>query len=268
MQQYSFQHSYFNTYYYSNIISNILDADFEVLGFIDSFFNDEEAIHHLARPFEKESALHAFIFHIIHNFFEEDMCNYDEKNFRSSLYADIVLKQFGITNYSLEEVIGERKPLQYSDVEEYHDELRLIGMLEELCQKITNEVFYLLFNNRDVLLRYNALIARHMDFESNKTIEDTDVLKHFNNKGYLRRVRIPEWCKRAVFFRDRGKCCLCLKDLSGLVSPATDRHYDHIVPLAQGGLNDVSNLQLLCSTCNLKKNKIHIITSDYYESWY
>ena len=268
MKQYSFQHNYFNTYYYSNIISNILNADFEVLGFIDSFFNDEEAIHHLARPFEKESALHAFIFHIIHNFFEEDMCNYDEKNFHSSLYADIVLKQFGITNYSLEEVIGERKPLQYSDVEEYHDELRLIGILEELYQKITNEIFYLLFNNRDVLLRYNSMVAQQMDFESNKTIEDDYVRRYFNKKGYLRTVRVPEWCKRSVFFRDRGKCCLCLKDLSGLLSPATDRHYDHIVPLVQGGLNDVSNLQLLCSICNLKKNKIHIITSDYYESWY
>ncbi len=268
MNQYSFRHNYFNTYYYSNIISNILDADFEVLGFIDSFFNDEHAIHHLARPFEKESALHAFIFHVIHNFFDEDMCSYDERNFQSSLYADIVLKQFGINDYSLEDVIGERKPLLYSDVEEYHDELRLSGTLEELFHKITNEVFYLLFNNRDVLLRYNRMVAQHMDFEYNKTIEDPDIRKYFNNTGFLRRVRIPEWIKRAVFFRDRGKCCLCLKDLSGLLTPATDCHYDHIVPLAQGGLNDVTNLQLLCSSCNLKKNKHYIATSDYYEAWY
>ena len=30
--------------------------------------------------------------------------------------------------------------------------------------------------------------------------------------------------------------------------------YDHIVPLASHGANDVTNLQLLCEECNLKKS--------------
>ena len=30
-------------------------------------------------------------------------------------------------------------------------------------------------------------------------------------------------------------------------------HIDHIFPMPQGGCNDVVNLQLLCSTCNLQK---------------
>ncbi|WP_083635845.1 HNH endonuclease signature motif containing protein [Rhizobium gallicum] len=29
--------------------------------------------------------------------------------------------------------------------------------------------------------------------------------------------------------------------------------YDHLVPLARFGANDVTNLQLLCEPCNLKK---------------
>lgn len=34
-------------------------------------------------------------------------------------------------------------------------------------------------------------------------------------------------------------------------------HVDHIMPVSAGGHNDVSNLQLLCKTCNLKKNNKH-----------
>ncbi|WP_369010172.1 HNH endonuclease, partial [Salmonella enterica] len=28
-------------------------------------------------------------------------------------------------------------------------------------------------------------------------------------------------------------------------------HYNHIIPLAEGGLNAVANIKLLCSSCNL-----------------
>lgn len=30
-------------------------------------------------------------------------------------------------------------------------------------------------------------------------------------------------------------------------------HIDHVVPLARGGTNEVSNIQLLCPTCNIRK---------------
>jgi len=31
-------------------------------------------------------------------------------------------------------------------------------------------------------------------------------------------------------------------------------HIDHIMPLSKGGTNELSNIQLLCPDCNLKKN--------------
>lgn len=49
----------------------------------------------------------------------------------------------------------------------------------------------------------------------------------------------------------QGMCAVCYKPLNG------DYHLDHIVPLALNGENSDSNMQLLHSSCNLKKNAVH-----------
>ncbi|MBS1732012.1 MAG: HNH endonuclease [Bacteroidetes bacterium] len=264
-----FENKYFNTYYYANIVSNILTRDIETIGFISNFFSEEETVLYLAKPFEKRSALHSFIQHIIGDFFEDDMNENDQKYFKNGLYADSVLEEYGMSDdYSFRDFISDKKKITYEDVEKYHDELRLTGTLEELYERIGNEVFYLLFNNRKALLQFNDIVADYIKEVDVSEIQDYETKELFNEKGFLKRVRIPEWAKRAVFFRDRGKCCLCFKDLSGLLNTESARHYDHIVPLAQGGLNDVSNLQLLCSDCNLKKRHNQIATSNWYQSWY
>jgi 5-methylcytosine-specific restriction endonuclease McrA len=79
---------------------------------------------------------------------------------------------------------------------------------------------------------------------------------------------MPEWVKKAVLYRDRGACGACNKDVSGLICIGNQKNFDHIVPLAQGGMNDVTNVQLLCEECNLKKGHANSFTSKQYERWY
>lgn len=57
-----------------------------------------------------------------------------------------------------------------------------------------------------------------------------------------------EWQKlrKEVLDRDNGICVKC-KSKGNVV--------DHILPLALGGKNILSNLQILCDNCNLKKTK-------------
>jgi len=88
-----------------------------------------------------------------------------------------------------------------------------------------------------------------------------------SSKGRLKRVTIPEWVKKAVFYRDRGMCGYCNMDISRLVAIGNKKHFDHIVPLAQGGLNDVTNIQLLCETCNTGKGHRTTNTSARVELW-
>ena len=74
--------------------------------------------------------------------------------------------------------------------------------------------------------------------------------------------------KDAIFHRDKGLCVYCATDLTRLINQQNALHYDHIVPLAKGGMNDVTNLQLLCESCNLKKSDQLKQTPHLYESWY
>lgn len=58
--------------------------------------------------------------------------------------------------------------------------------------------------------------------------------------------------KSILFARDRGKCALCNTDI--VYELRAEAHIDHMFPIAQGGCNDLVNLQLLCSQCNLQKS--------------
>ncbi|MBD2301685.1 HNH endonuclease [Nostoc sp. FACHB-87] len=63
------------------------------------------------------------------------------------------------------------------------------------------------------------------------------------------RIRIPNEVRQYVFQRDKYQCQSC-----GKTDLETNLTIDHIIPLARGGQNDISNLHTLCLTCNLKKS--------------
>lgn len=133
---------------------------------------------------------------------------------------------------------------------EYLGELKLTGWYEAIMEKIAHEMFYILFLNREFLLKFNVYMAR----------THNNVFAH---------VYTPRWVERAVFHRDRGKCCFCNKDLTSVYSVMEERgiQYDHIVSLECGGINDVSNLQLLCDKCNLSKGS-SVKTNNIYQNWF
>lgn len=56
---------------------------------------------------------------------------------------------------------------------------------------------------------------------------------------------------KAMLKRQKEKCVVCKIDISN------NYHIDHIMPLILGGSNEVSNIQLLCPTCNLNKGAKH-----------
>lgn len=139
---------------------------------------------------------------------------------------------------------------KFTNYSEYLDN-RYDGLYSAIISEIATEVEYILFQNRDFLLRFNQQQA-----------------SAFANSP-RKRAYVPEWVKRAVIFRDRGCCVFCKRDLTGLYTLLADneKQFDHIVPLHEGGLNDVCNLQLTCQECNLAKSDTSQ-TSTLYQSAY
>jgi 5-methylcytosine-specific restriction enzyme A len=62
------------------------------------------------------------------------------------------------------------------------------------------------------------------------------------------RIPIPLEVRKYVHNRDNYQCQSCGKNFQ-----ETTLNIDHIIPLAKGGSNDISNLQTLCIKCNQKK---------------
>ena len=140
----------------------------------------------------------------------------------------------------------------------------IISVLRDLIpyKRIAHDTFHLLFEDREFLLRFNQGVAQVIQLCVQK-----GMLKDFTQDGILKRVNIPQWVKRAVLYRDKGRCVYCGKDLTGTIARGEEVHYDHIVPLARGGINDPTNLQLMCRECNLKKAR-SISTSDMYQLYW
>lgn len=59
----------------------------------------------------------------------------------------------------------------------------------------------------------------------------------------------------ALYQRQRGRCAVCRVKI-----PLRKMHRDHIVPLSAGGNSWISNIQLLCASCNCSKHARHSVT--------
>lgn len=62
-----------------------------------------------------------------------------------------------------------------------------------------------------------------------------------------KRIALPAATRSYVLNRDEHTCQTC-----GATENLT---IDHIIPLAEGGTNDISNFQTLCQSCNSRKGR-------------
>ncbi|MEP0860709.1 MAG: HNH endonuclease [Ignavibacterium sp.] len=230
----------------------------------------------LFHPFRKFSVLHSFISFAAYESFKEDVDDVvvdsvvNQENF--VLWVNEALSKHKISYITFREWLHQRS-LSVENIEteaiilEYYENLYQSGPLKKLLEKIADEVFFVLFLNRHFLYLFNKQISlRTRKIQVDELSQNLKVL--FKRDGVLERANIPAWARKAVFYRDRGLCSNCQKDISGLLSIQSAEHFDHIIPLALGGLNDVSNLQLLCETCNLAKSGNELQASKTYERWY
>jgi hypothetical protein len=286
------QPRFFDTYHYADVIANVLENPMDHLQLREDFFCDD-AVLGLVAPYERDSAFHAFIRFVIDRLLYDYTNEFDLEHAKRVLRAlgsrrtstyrfgpfalpvEQAMAAYGIECESFVRWLKEKrkKPSEADadDIYGFFVYLREIQQYDDLITASCREVFFLLFANRSLLLDFNTTAAdrlRVLEPRAADRLFFEEVAHHFERPGVLRRARMPKWVRRAVYFRDRGRCVACQVDLSGTVSLLSEENYDHMVPLAIGGLNDVTNIQLLCARCNKRKADGAPFTTALYEDWY
>ncbi|MEK3723574.1 HNH endonuclease [Paenibacillus sp. FSL H8-0034] len=152
---------------------------------------------------------------------------------------------------------------QYEEIESEHIN-NLKELLKPVFEQIVQESFTILFGDRMFLLKLNEIVASVI-----VEIKKVDYLDIMSRDGVVKRASyIPEWLKSAIFHRDKGKCQVCGRDLSGLLFLGEEVHYDHVIPLNLSGTNDPTNFQLLCREHNLSKSGTKVMTSERYQTYW
>ncbi len=219
----------FSVYYFANAVFNIVSTPGTYIRGIEEILGDMRTLT-LMRPFHRYTNLHGFIREIATDIITEEVEQEDgEYRFLRQFF-----KVYGLhcptTSLESEDAFGSFT----SESDRFHDAL----------DELTDEVFHVLFNDVGFLQNFNLLCAGYIDGSGFGEEWKT-------RNGTLKRVPIPVWARRATFHRDKGECRICKRSLAALINRLETERYDHIVPLAQFGANDVTNLQLLCEPCNL-----------------
>lgn len=90
------------------------------------------------------------------------------------------------------------------------------------------------------------------EYEDREIRSVTMVLKMPSVVRFIRAMRAKKkaikFSRENVYSRDNGKCQYC-----GNKVPRASLTYDHVVPRAQGGKTEWTNIVIACGTCNQKK---------------
>jgi len=245
---------FFNVYYFCHLANESM-GEFNFATTNAEFTERQSEIE--PEDFPKVSVLREYTYWLVDRIFFEQ-ANYISNSDEISDFDPINWTEQAIYKYKGIEI--NSNDYHINDEEDYLETFNqyiefldrtVDGLYYEIISSIATEVEYILFQNRDFLLRFNEQQA--VAFEDNQR----------------KRAYTPELVKRAILFRDKGCCVFCKRDLTGLYSLLEDneKHFDHIVSLNEGGINDVCNIQLSCKDCNLQKLDTSI-TSTLYQSVY
>ena len=103
------------------------------------------------------------------------------------------------------------------------------------------------------------MVSNPERYAQNRSRYYTENKDGFLKRNYIRRARIGQQCvdlRGIKKFMETSKskefcvCYYCQKKV-----PSSEIHFDHIVPIVNGGAHSVANLCVSCATCNLSKGK-------------
>ncbi|KQZ55154.1 hypothetical protein ASD54_07715 [Rhizobium sp. Root149] len=231
-QRHYYQARGFSTYYFANVAYNVVKNCGSYLQGVEDILGDMQTTV-LMRPFHRFTNLHHFLTSVVAEILHEEVEQ-----------LGIVKPEFLLEFLKIYDVPHASEHLE--DEEAFYEFTSESDRYQDALEELADEVFHVLFNDVAFLEMFNGLCADYIRDTGFGTDLKTLV-------GTLKRVSVPAWAQLAVFHRDKGECRDCKRSLAGMINQLETERYDHIIPLARFGPNDVTNLQLLCEPCNLKK---------------
>lgn len=241
-------------YYVCQVVDSVTRDPLSFLRNIEDIFGDMASTS-LVRPYPKWTCLHMFIEALVSELIFEDIRKADKKI--SAYWVQSLIKSNSMRIPTNIEV-----PV-FGTADSYFEWLADHNLIGDLSEVIAKQVFHVTFSNRGLLRNFSLMLGDYVSETAATFSPDS-----FSSRGSLLRKPIPIWAKNAVFHRDKGRCVICGCDLTKVISQKPEQQYDHILPISLGGMNCVSNLQLMCDKCNRKKSNNSSITSHNYEVWY
>lgn len=248
-----FEFSFSKTYSYADLVRREILSDISIYDPVDTASELEQQI---LKPC-KRTLLHDYIKSVIagdiHFFFSGPGWDYDcvDPVFELLDGYDIEYETLDdyIFNMFREDDTGESVTVTDELRDKYKVEYALYSLedivIEAVLPKLVIEVFTLLFSDRVAMKEFNLKLSESLGGAVHKRCT------YWNS-----------WLKSALMYREKGVCAICKTDLTAKYNSLGNVAVDHIVPIALGGVNDPTNLQLLCSTCNGKKSGNIVITSN------
>lgn len=250
MSEYKFQ----SIYKFVSDIYMLVENDFNFWNF------NEEAFVQSALKFNRNSLLHIYVASSLYCYYWDrfiDMTDDDE--------VEWWIKLMKVYNIRISNVKYDEDDNALIERWFKKNEKKFIKFFE----LISEEVVHILFNDKHFLVMFNNLVRNVIIDEDGSYVNYVKWPENSRNEdGTIKRCRIPQWVKHAVFYRDKGRCVSCNRDLTDLVSILNTRNFDHIVALKDYGTNDPCNLQLTCEHCNKSKGAKDKVPIYKYQRWW
>lgn len=166
----------------------------------------------------------------------------------SSLFGNHCMMQclLYIANYGEGHINGIAKTFQTSPGQ-VQRQLNKLSLDDILVSKFTGNVRVYTFNSKMPLTKALKVFLESILAELPEDLTQ----RHFRQRRrpcYSTKRYAVQEKRQLVFARDGGRCALCKKF-------DDDWQMDHVVPLREGGSDDVSNLRVLCLRCHKAQTK-------------
>lgn len=111
----------------------------------------------------------------------------------------------------------------------------------------------LLYLDEIVIMLRKVLTNFNLKYNCPSFISNAEfICKTKKTQSKRRKTNIPRGLRHEVFKRDNYTCVEC----GARKEDGATLHVDHKIPVSKGGTDELSNLQTLCSDCNLNKSNL------------